>query len=72
VSDRVRSEPRHAALMRTRGGGKPAGPLAGRVAVAADATVGVARGIVRALEAGATVYCTGRSAAGKPDYDRSS
>jgi NAD(P)-dependent dehydrogenase (short-subunit alcohol dehydrogenase family) len=42
-------------------------PLAGRVAVVAGATRGVGRGIARALgEAGATVYCTGRSERGKP------
>jgi NAD(P)-dependent dehydrogenase (short-subunit alcohol dehydrogenase family) len=45
-------------------GGTPAsaGPLAGRIAVVAGATRGAGRGIARALgEAGATVYCTGRS-----------
>jgi NAD(P)-dependent dehydrogenase (short-subunit alcohol dehydrogenase family) len=37
-------------------------PLAGRVAVVAGATRGAGRGIARMLgEAGATVYCTGRS-----------
>ncbi|HWZ53940.1 MAG TPA: SDR family NAD(P)-dependent oxidoreductase [Candidatus Acidoferrales bacterium] len=37
-------------------------PLAGRVALVAGATRGVGRGIALALgEAGATVYCTGRS-----------
>ena len=42
-------------------------PLAGRVAVVAGATRGAGRGIARALgEAGATVYCTGRSVAGNP------
>src|SRR5262249_1939917 len=40
-------------------------PLAGRVAVVAGATRGAGRGIARALgEAGATVYCTGRSVRG--------
>ncbi|MEO8084850.1 MAG: SDR family oxidoreductase [Ardenticatenales bacterium] len=40
----------------------PARPLAGRVAVVAGATRGAGRGIARMLgEAGATVYCTGRS-----------
>ena len=42
-------------------------PLAGRVAVVAGATRGAGRGIARALgEAGATVYCTGRSVRGRP------
>jgi NAD(P)-dependent dehydrogenase (short-subunit alcohol dehydrogenase family) len=37
-------------------------PLAGRAALVAGATRGAGRGIARALgEAGATVYCTGRS-----------
>ena len=41
--------------------------LTGRVAVVAGATRGAGRGIARALgEAGATVYCTGRSVAGNP------
>lgn len=40
-------------------------PLAGQVAVVAGATRGAGRGIARALgEAGALVYCTGRSATG--------
>lgn len=43
------------------------GPLAGKVAVVAGATRGAGRGIATALgEAGATVYCTGRSARGAP------
>jgi NAD(P)-dependent dehydrogenase (short-subunit alcohol dehydrogenase family) len=43
------------------------GPLAGRIAVVAGATRGAGRGIARALgEAGATVYCTGRSVKGQP------
>jgi NAD(P)-dependent dehydrogenase (short-subunit alcohol dehydrogenase family) len=42
-------------------------PLAGQVAVVAGATRGAGRGIARALgEAGAFVYCTGRSARGNP------
>ena len=42
-------------------------PLEGKVAVVAGATRGAGRGIATALgEAGATVYCTGRSVAGKP------
>jgi NAD(P)-dependent dehydrogenase (short-subunit alcohol dehydrogenase family) len=42
-------------------------PLAGRVALVAGATRGAGRGIARALaEAGASVYCTGRSVKGKP------
>src|SRR5215470_10006417 len=42
-------------------------PLKGRVALVAGATRGAGRGVARALaEAGATVYCTGRSVKGKP------
>src|SRR6266550_3797976 len=42
-------------------------PLTGLVAVVAGATRGAGRGIARALgEAGATVYCTGRSVRGNP------
>jgi NAD(P)-dependent dehydrogenase (short-subunit alcohol dehydrogenase family) len=41
--------------------------LKGRVAVVAGATRGAGRGIARGLgEAGATVYCTGRSVPGEP------
>jgi NAD(P)-dependent dehydrogenase (short-subunit alcohol dehydrogenase family) len=42
-------------------------PLAGRIALVAGATRGAGRGIARALaEAGAAVYCTGRSVTGQP------
>jgi NAD(P)-dependent dehydrogenase (short-subunit alcohol dehydrogenase family) len=42
-------------------------PLEGRIALVAGATRGAGRGIACALgEAGATVYCTGRSVRGKP------
>jgi NAD(P)-dependent dehydrogenase (short-subunit alcohol dehydrogenase family) len=42
-------------------------PLEGQIALVAGATRGAGRGIARALgEAGATVYCTGRSVRGKP------
>lgn len=42
-------------------------PLEGRVALVAGATRGAGRGIARALgEAGAVVYCTGRSVRGQP------
>ncbi len=42
-------------------------PLTGRIALVAGATRGAGRGIACALgEAGATVYCTGRSVRGKP------
>ena len=45
----------------------PDRPLRGRVAVVAGATRGAGRGIARMLgEAGATVYCTGRSVRGRP------
>lgn len=51
---------------------KAAGSLSGRIAVVAGATRGAGRGIARALgEAGATVYCTGRSGRGNPSpYNR--
>jgi NAD(P)-dependent dehydrogenase (short-subunit alcohol dehydrogenase family) len=46
---------------------RKAAPLSGHVAVVAGATRGAGRGIARALaEAGATVYCTGRSVTGRP------
>jgi NAD(P)-dependent dehydrogenase (short-subunit alcohol dehydrogenase family) len=42
-------------------------PLEGRIALVAGATRGAGRGIAMMLgEAGATVYCTGRSVRGKP------
>lgn len=46
---------------------RSARPLAGHIALVAGATRGAGRGIARALgEAGATVYCTGRSVPGNP------
>jgi NAD(P)-dependent dehydrogenase (short-subunit alcohol dehydrogenase family) len=48
-------------------GGPEGPPLRGRVAVVAGATRGAGRGIARMLgEAGATVYCSGRSVSGHP------
>jgi NAD(P)-dependent dehydrogenase (short-subunit alcohol dehydrogenase family) len=46
---------------------RSSGPLGGRVALVAGATRGAGRGVARALgEAGAVVYCTGRSVKGRP------
>lgn len=47
-------------------------PLAGRIALVAGATRGAGRGVAAALgEAGATVWCTGRTtAAERSEYDR--
>ena len=47
-------------------------PLEGQVALVAGATRGAGRAIARSLgEAGATVYCTGRSTrAARSEYDR--
>ena len=43
------------------------GPLEGKICVVAGATRGAGRGIARMLgEAGATVYCSGRSVRGRP------
>jgi NAD(P)-dependent dehydrogenase (short-subunit alcohol dehydrogenase family) len=49
-----------------------AGPLTGKVALVAGATRGAGRGIAVELgDAGATVYCTGRSTRGqRSEYDR--
>ncbi len=47
--------------------GSFAGPLTGRIALVAGATRGAGRGIATALgEAGALVYCTGRSTRARP------
>src|SRR4029078_3019999 len=44
------------------------GTMKGEIAVVADATRGAGRGIARMLgEAGATVYCTGRSSRTQPN-----
>ena len=52
---------------RLTGPHRTAAPLAGRVAIVAGATRGAGRGIAIELgEAGATVYCTGRSVRGAP------
>jgi NAD(P)-dependent dehydrogenase (short-subunit alcohol dehydrogenase family) len=70
----VRIAARRATMARRAAGTrKPPGPLAGQIAIVAGATRGAGRGIARGLgEAGALVYCTGRSVRGKPSpYQRS-
>jgi hypothetical protein len=58
---------RRSTQSRQASAGKSDKPLGGRVAVVAGATRGAGRGIARALgEAGAFVYCTGRSVRGTP------
>ncbi len=58
---------RHQRPARATRAGNSARPLSGAIAVVAGATRGAGRGIARALgEAGATVYCTGRSVKGRP------
>jgi NAD(P)-dependent dehydrogenase (short-subunit alcohol dehydrogenase family) len=64
TSDNRKTTPRPA-----RDSSTAAKPLAAKVAVVAGATRGAGRGIARALgEAGATVYCTGRSVRGAPSH----
>src|SRR5438067_10001046 len=60
------------AIMSKRARPKVARPLAGHIAVVAGATRGAGRGIARALgEAGAIVFCTGRSVRGNASpYNR--
>jgi NAD(P)-dependent dehydrogenase (short-subunit alcohol dehydrogenase family) len=54
-------------MARSKAAQAPGKPLTGQVAVVAGATRGAGRGIARALgEAGAMVYCTGRSVTGQP------
>src|SRR5947209_5371908 len=62
----LRSTASHRERTRTSRGAQTR-PLRGAVAVVAGATRGAGRGIARALgEAGATVYCTGRTVRGNP------
>ena len=63
----ARISKRHQRPARSTRAGKSDRPLSGAIAVVAGATRGAGRGIARALgEAGATVYCTGRSVKGRP------
>ena len=58
---------RHQRPARSTRAGNSGRLLSGAIAVVAGATRGAGRGIARALgEAGATVYCTGRSVKGRP------
>src|SRR6185436_7504781 len=73
VADAVRMAPRarrgaaRASVRRPDCRGGTMTPLDGRVALVAGATRGAGRGVARALgEAGAIVYCTGRSTRGNP------
>jgi NAD(P)-dependent dehydrogenase (short-subunit alcohol dehydrogenase family) len=62
----VNASPSHEILLGSGEQGVHAG-IEGRIAVVAGATRGAGRGIATALgEAGATVYCTGRSVPGSP------
>ena len=63
----ARISKRHQRPLRSTRAGNSERPLSGAIAVVAGATRGAGRGIARALgEAGATVYCTGRSVKGRP------
>src|SRR5438309_10525058 len=66
MAQSLRSTPSHRERSRTLRAADTR-PLHGAVAVVAGATRGAGRGIARALgEAGALVYCTGRSVRGAP------